>query len=106
MEETLELGATSEFTNDFAVQLHKLLREIISTIRKMTQEASYSPSIEYFKSRDDVLENLRQARIQVMMAINSPTFPWRPFYDQSKPETFYQCLLSCREYLERTLNQW
>ncbi len=90
MEETLELGATSEFTNDFAVQLHKLLREIISTIRKMTQEASYSPSIEYFKSRDDVLENLRQARIQVMMAT----------------ETFYQCLLSCREYLERTLNQW
>ncbi len=107
MEETLELGAASEFTNDFAVQLHKLLREIISTIRNMTREASYSPSIEYFKSRDDVLENLRQARIQVMMAINSlPTFLWRSFFDQSIPETFYQCLLSCREYLERTLNQW
>ena len=107
MEETLELGATSQFTNDFAVELHKLLREIISTIRNMTQEASYSRSIEYFKSRDDVLENLRQARIQVMMAINSlPSFLWRSILDQSKPETFYQCLLSCREYLERTLNHW
>lgn len=107
MEETLDLGVTSQLTEDFAVELHKLLRAIISTIRNMPHEASYPPSIEHFKSKDDVLENLRQARIQVMMAINSlPSRLLRSIFDQSRPETFYQCLISCREYLERTLNHW
>ncbi len=107
MEAKLDLGTTSQITEEFAGQLHTLLREVISTIRTMPQEASDPHSGKYFTSKDDVLENLRQARIQVMMAINSiPTFLMRPLFDRSKPETFYQCLLSCREYLERALNHW
>ncbi len=107
MEETLDVGATSQLTKDFAFELHKLLRQIISTIRNLPHEASYPPSIEYFKSKDDVLENLRQARIQVMMAMNSlPPVFMQSIFDQRMPETYYECLLSCREYLERTLNHW
>src|SRR6266436_6409019 len=104
METKLDLGTTSQITDDFALQLHALLREIISTIRTMPEQPSNLLSKDYFKSRPDVLENLRQARIQVMMAINSlPITLMRSIFDQSKPEAFYQNLLSCREYLERAL---
>lgn len=107
MEETIDTGAASEVTVDFAVQLHILLRQIISTIRDLPQEASNKSSREYFESEDDVFENIRQARIQVMMALNSlkPALLGLLFQD-NRTETFYQYLLSCREYLERALKQW
>lgn len=103
IEEILDLGATNKFTEDFAVEVHHLLREAISTIRRMPSQTP----IKYFESKDNLLENLRQARIQAMMAINSlPTLLMRDILNNRKPETFYQCLMSCREYLERALSHW
>jgi len=102
MEVTLDLGRVSEFTDDFAKELDHLLREIVSTMRTMPPNTT-----QCFKSESDVLENLRQARIQVIMALESiPYLLYITIMNRTKPEAFYQALSTCREYLEIALNNW
>lgn len=107
MEETIDTGITGDITVDFVGKLHLLLRQIISAIRSLPHDDTHTSSRDYFVSEDDVLENIRQARIQVMMALNSlKPILLRPLFEDSRTETFYQYLLSCRDYLERALKQW
>ena len=107
LEATLDLGGSSELTEGFAKKLDRLLVEILSTIRTIPSDIPYSTLSEYFESKDNVLENIRQAHIQVLMAIESlPPYFVRSILNQHKPETFYQCLSTCREYLEKALDNW
>ncbi|HYT42238.1 MAG TPA: toll/interleukin-1 receptor domain-containing protein, partial [Methylomirabilota bacterium] len=74
MEVTLDLGGS--LTEDFARELQQLLREIISTIRTIPTDTSFSTIATYFKSRDGVLNYLRQANNQLRLAFDALPHPF------------------------------
>ncbi|GHO85260.1 toll/interleukin-1 receptor domain-containing protein [Dictyobacter formicarum] len=108
MEETIDIGTTNDLREQFASELHKTIRQAIFEIRKLTKNTIvFAPLLEDLGSIDAILQNLRQAKIQVMMAIDAiPSILTRSIFNQQMPEDFYQHLSSCREYLEQALDEW
>jgi TIR domain len=98
IEELLDIG-TETITEAFVREVEKTIRQAIMEFRKL----SFDERVEY----DEVLENLRQARIQAQMAIDAiPSLFLKSIFDQRKSEDFYRRVHTCREYLERALRYW
>lgn len=109
MEAAIDLGGSYTLSEHFVGQLNRLLVEIIATIRTISiplLETGY-----YFKSKDEMVENLRQARIYSIMAkeaIHPADLSRRILRSigPEKPVDFYQHLNTCRAYLEDALKNW
>ncbi len=90
----LETENLREFNEDAISGLATELRETIMDVRK-TPAAVLSA---YNPSRDAILKNLRSASIQLNLA-------WDQLETKGKSSRFYQCLLACKEYLEKAVEQ-
>lgn len=105
MELTLDLGGS--LTEDFARELQKLLREIISTIRTIPSDTPPLTLASYFNSREGVLDNLRQANNQLRLAFDAlPLAFLTSIFSPRQSEGFYQHLSECRGFLEKALENW
>lgn len=109
METAIDLGGYYTLTGHFAEKLNRLLVEIIATIR--TTSIPLHETGNYFKSKDEMIGNIRQARIYLIMAmevIHPADLSRRILRDMGpeKPVDFYQHLNTCREYLEDALKNW
>lgn len=99
-----DLGGKDELTEHFVREIDQLVREVIATIRTLPKDIPWNILSENIHSTDAVLESLRQARIQTIMALDSlPDRLMQLTFRQPKPEAFYQCLGTCREYMEQAL---
>lgn len=109
MEASIDLGGYYTLTEHFADQLNRLLTDIISTIR--TTNLPEYEFRKYFKSKEAMIDNIRQARIFLTIAMESlhpSTLTAWVAHNQNpiKPVAFYQNLNTCRRYLEKALNNW
>ncbi len=105
MEVTLDLGGSNEITEYFAEAQNKLLQEIISTFR--TIHLHPEPQNLDIRSPEEVLLNLREAHLHLKLAFDElhPQFVALMLRTR-KSEGFYRKLGTCREYLEKALNNW
>lgn len=109
MEAAIDLGGFYTLSEHFVEKLNRLLVEIIASIR--TTSVPLFETGHYFKSKDEMMENLRQARIYSIMAKEAihPTDLSRRILRSigpEKPVDFYQHLNTCRAYLEDALKNW
>src|SRR5260370_1582456 len=100
---------SSDLRADSRYKLNRLLVEIIATIR--TTSIPLHETGNYFKSKDEMIENIRQARIYLIMAmevIHPADLSRRILRDMGpeQPVDFYRHLNTCRAYLKDALKNW